>query len=60
MTIHRIVSSPFKYVCLHDFDAANATPRGKAGDVMTMLSHILKPKKTEITGFAGGFFFLIF
>lgn len=42
-----------QYVCLHDFDAANSTPHGKAGggggDVMTVLSQLLKPKKTEIT-----------
>jgi hypothetical protein len=36
---------------LHDFDAANATPQGKAGDMMSVLSQILKSKKTEITGF---------
>ncbi|CAK5091233.1 unnamed protein product [Meloidogyne enterolobii] len=41
-----------QYVNLHDFDSANSAPHGKAGDMMTMLSQILKPKKTEITGFS--------
>lgn len=39
-----------QYISLHDFDAANSQPHGKAGDVMSMLSQILKPRKTEITG----------
>uniref|UniRef100_A0A914L9Q4 RuvB-like helicase n=1 Tax=Meloidogyne incognita TaxID=6306 RepID=A0A914L9Q4_MELIC len=38
-----------QYVNLHVFDSANSAPHGKAGDMMTMLSQILKPKKTEIT-----------
>merc|ERR1711972_487229 len=36
-------------VTLHDLDAANAKPQGGGGDVMSMISHLSKTKKTEIT-----------
>jgi len=35
-------------VTLHDLDVANARPRG-GNDIMSMLGHMMKPKKTEIT-----------
>lgn len=35
-------------VTLHDLDAANARPQG-GQDVMSLLGHLVKPKKTEIT-----------
>lgn len=35
-------------VTLHDLDAANARPQG-GSDVLSMMSQLLKPKKTEIT-----------
>lgn len=35
-------------VTLHDLDVANARPQG-GQDVMSMMSQLLKPKKTEIT-----------
>jgi len=35
-------------VTLHDLDVANARPQG-GHDLMSMMGHILKPKKTEIT-----------
>jgi len=35
-------------VTLHDLDAANAKPRGGT-DVLSMMSQMVKPKKTEIT-----------
>lgn len=35
-------------VTLHDLDAANAKPQG-GQDVLSMMSQLLKPKKTEIT-----------
>uniref|UniRef100_A0A914HZZ3 RuvB-like helicase n=1 Tax=Globodera rostochiensis TaxID=31243 RepID=A0A914HZZ3_GLORO len=38
-----------QYVSLHDFDNANSSPQGKAGDFASMLSKFMKPKKTEIT-----------
>ena len=36
-------------VTLHDLDAANAQPEG-GQDIISMMSQIMKPKKTEITG----------
>ncbi|KAL3074157.1 hypothetical protein niasHS_014987 [Heterodera schachtii] len=38
-----------QYVSLHDFDNANASPQGKTGDFISMLSKFMKPKKTEIS-----------
>lgn len=35
-------------VTLHDLDVANAKPRG-GNDIMSMMGHMMKPKKTEIT-----------
>jgi len=35
-------------VTLHDLDIANAKPQG-GHDLMSMMGHMLKPKKTEIT-----------
>lgn len=35
-------------VTLHDLDVANAKPRG-GSDIMSMMGHMMKPKKTEIT-----------
>ena len=35
-------------VTLHDLDIANAKPQG-GQDIMSMMGHMLKPKKTEIT-----------
>jgi len=35
-------------VTLHDLDVANARPQG-GKDVLSMLSQLMKPKKTEIT-----------
>ena len=35
-------------VTLHDLDAANAKPQG-GQDIMSVMGHMLKPKKTEIT-----------
>jgi RuvB-like protein 1 (pontin 52) len=35
-------------VTLHDLDVANARPRG-GNDVLSMIGHMMKPKKTEIT-----------
>ncbi|KAJ3636264.1 hypothetical protein Zmor_011789 [Zophobas morio] len=35
-------------VTLHDLDVANARPQG-GNDIMSMISQLLKPKKTEIT-----------
>jgi RuvB-like protein 1 (pontin 52) len=35
-------------VTLHDLDVANAKPQG-GHDLMSMMGHMLKPKKTEIT-----------
>jgi RuvB-like protein 1 (pontin 52) len=35
-------------VTLHDLDVANARPMG-GQDIITMLGHLMKPKKTEIT-----------
>jgi RuvB-like protein 1 (pontin 52) len=35
-------------VTLHDLDVANAKPQG-GNDISSMLGHIVKPKKTEIT-----------
>lgn len=35
-------------VTLHDLDIANAKPRG-GNDIMSMIGHMAKPKKTEIT-----------
>jgi RuvB-like protein 1 (pontin 52) len=35
-------------VTLHDLDIANAKPQG-GHDIMSMMGHMLKPKKTEIT-----------
>lgn len=35
-------------VTLHDLDVANARPRG-GSDIMSMMDHMMKPKKTEIT-----------
>lgn len=39
-----------QYVSLYDFDAANAVPHGKGGDMFSVMSQILRPTKTEITG----------
>ncbi|GMR33202.1 hypothetical protein PMAYCL1PPCAC_03397, partial [Pristionchus mayeri] len=36
-------------VTLHDLDVANARPQGTKGDVTSLVSQLLKPKKTEIT-----------
>ena len=36
-------------VTLHDLDVANAQPQG-GQDVLSMMSQLMKPKKTEITG----------
>lgn len=36
-------------VTLHDLDTANARPSGGGGDVLSMMSQLMKPKKTEIT-----------
>ena len=36
-------------VTLHDLDVANAQPQG-GQDIMSMMSQLMKPKKTEITG----------
>jgi len=35
-------------VTLHDLDVANAKPMG-GSDIMSMMGHMMKPKKTEIT-----------
>lgn len=35
-------------VTLHDLDAANAKPQG-GQDIMSVVGHIMKSKKTEIT-----------
>jgi RuvB-like protein 1 (pontin 52) len=35
-------------VTLHDLDVANARPQG-GHDLVSMMGHIMKPKKTEIT-----------
>merc|ERR1712146_530760 len=35
-------------VTLHDLDAANAKPQG-GNDIVSMMGHMMKPKKTEIT-----------
>jgi RuvB-like protein 1 len=35
-------------VTLHDLDVANARPKG-GNDIMSMMGHMTKPKKTEIT-----------
>ena len=37
-------------VTLHDLDVANAKPQG-GQDIMSMMGQLIKPKKTEITGF---------
>ncbi|KAF8387138.1 ruvb-1, partial [Pristionchus pacificus] len=36
-------------VTLHDLDVANARPQGTRGDVTSLVSQLIKPKKTEIT-----------
>lgn len=36
-------------VTLHDLDVANAQPQG-GQDILSMMSQLMKPKKTEITG----------
>ncbi|GMT34900.1 hypothetical protein PFISCL1PPCAC_26197 [Pristionchus fissidentatus] len=36
-------------VTLHDLDVANARPQGTRGDVTSLVSQLMKPKKTEIT-----------
>eukprot|EP01013_Petalomonas_cantuscygni_P016112 TRINITY_DN33067_c0_g1_i1.p1 TRINITY_DN33067_c0_g1~~TRINITY_DN33067_c0_g1_i1.p1 ORF type:complete len:462 (+),score=140.78 TRINITY_DN33067_c0_g1_i1:120-1505(+) len=36
-------------VTLHDLDAANARPQQSGADAVSMVSQMLKPKKTEIT-----------
>ena len=36
-------------VTLHDLDVANARPQG-GQDIMSMMGALMKPKKTEITG----------
>ncbi|MCL4139263.1 UNVERIFIED_CONTAM: hypothetical protein GTU68_019817 [Idotea baltica] len=36
-------------VTLHDLDVANAQPQG-GQDIMSMMSQLMKPRKTEITG----------
>jgi RuvB-like protein 1 (pontin 52) len=37
-------------VTLHDLDVANARPQG-GHDIMSMMGQLIKPKKTEITGY---------
>ncbi|KAK0403182.1 hypothetical protein QR680_016764 [Steinernema hermaphroditum] len=36
-------------VTLHDLDVANARPQGQGGDMVSLLTKMIKPKKTEIT-----------
>ncbi|GMT02815.1 hypothetical protein PENTCL1PPCAC_24989, partial [Pristionchus entomophagus] len=36
-------------VTLHDLDVANARPQSTRGDVTSLVSQLIKPKKTEIT-----------
>ncbi|TKR72834.1 hypothetical protein L596_020228 [Steinernema carpocapsae] len=36
-------------VTLHDLDVANARPQGQGSDMISLLSKMVKPKKTEIT-----------
>lgn len=36
-------------VTLHDLDVANSQPQG-GQDILSMMSQLMKPKKTEITG----------
>ena len=36
-------------VTLHDLDVANAQPQG-GQDILSMMSQLMKPRKTEITG----------
>lgn len=38
-------------VTLHDLDVANAQPQG-GQDILSMMSQLMKPRKTEITGTA--------
>ena len=49
-----------QYVSLYDFDAANAVPHGKGGDMFSVMSQILRPTKTEITGCFAPLFILHF
>lgn len=37
-------------VSLHDLDIANARPQGRQGDVSNIVSQLMTPKKTEVTG----------
>ena len=37
-------------VSLHDLDIANAQPQG-GQDALSMMAQLMKPKKTEITGY---------
>lgn len=37
-------------VSLHDLDLANARPQGRQGDVSNIVSQLMAPKKTEVTG----------
>jgi RuvB-like protein 1 (pontin 52) len=39
-----------QFVSLYDFDQANAAPHGRSGDMLSVMSQLLRPKKTEITG----------
>ncbi|CAD6189504.1 unnamed protein product [Caenorhabditis auriculariae] len=36
-------------VTLHDLDIANARPQGRQGDVSSIVSQLMAPKKTEVT-----------
>ncbi|CAB3398492.1 unnamed protein product [Caenorhabditis bovis] len=36
-------------VTLHDLDLANARPQGRQGDMSSLLSQLMAPKKTEVT-----------
>ncbi|CAI5450242.1 unnamed protein product [Caenorhabditis angaria] len=36
-------------VTLHDLDLANARPQGRQGDVSSIVSQLMAPKKTEVT-----------
>lgn len=41
-------------VTLHDLDVANARPQG-GNDIVSMMGQLMKPKKTEITGWSSLF-----
>ena len=46
-------------VTLHDLDVANAQPQG-GQDILSMMSQLMKPRKTEITGVWLFFIIIIF